>query len=162
MGQWGFLKFWAVPPTPYPISWSGGQFQALCTPTHDPLMKPSGPGGEAEWWYTGREACMWEVVKGSTFLKACNSGLKIDSLGAQKLKPVVTCTCVQSLTFCPGEGSNMLTFKLSQLSLIDTARASTEPVTVVPRFHFPLIHVRSLFSCFHLWLPWCACTKIQR
>lgn len=39
----------------------------------------------------------------------------MDYFMAQKLEPVVTHTSVPSLTFCPGEGSNMLTFKLSQL-----------------------------------------------
>lgn len=41
------------------------------------------------------------------------NGLKMDCLGPHKLEPVVTHTSVPSLTFCPGEGSNILTFKRS-------------------------------------------------
>lgn len=70
-------------------------------------------------------------------------------LMAQKLEPVVTHTSVPSLTFCPGEGSNMLTFKLFQLSLIDTARTNVESVTVVPHFQFnySFVHVHSRKIC---------------
>lgn len=66
----------------------------------------------------------------------------IDQWFKDKLEPVVTHTCAPSLTFCPGEGSNMLTLKLFQLSLIDTVRACTELVTVEPHFHSHLINIQ--------------------
>ena len=69
-----------------------------------------------------------------------NSGFKINCLGAGKLEPVVTHASAPSLTFCPGEGSNMLTFKLFQV-VLNAAGACMALVTGELHFHFHRINI---------------------
>lgn len=136
----------------------------LSTATYDPLIKSViseafGSRGKGKMVVDGERCLHVENGQKQPFFKGLwKSGLKMDYLGAQKLEPVVTHTSVPSLTFCPGEGSNMLTLKLSQWSLIDTARMSTELVTVVPHFILTWSTFNLTFNCFHPWLPWSAHT----
>lgn len=130
------------------------------TTTYDPLIKSVileafGSGGKGKMVVGGERGLQVEAGPRQPFFQKSvkRVGLKITNLAAQKLEAVVTHTSVQSLTFCPGEGSNMLTFKLFQLSLIDTARTNIELVTVVPHFYSYLINIQSCVQLFSPLVP---------